>query len=736
MVRGKDGRKGVIFEEAPEMRILRNWARGIFTEEDADLAKKIHIVNMSIDLESLRKELSSSLRGSPKFASIESMVQWLDDIYFPSLDQEDQLLQLANSLLDVEHVAKVMSRWKSENKPDLKEFSPYSFYYYRVNTIYMWGLIKGFIKTSKKAKSHLDIQYIYYLPFSMAFTSTDNELKDLSQFFLRDNQMFIWGNTLKEDLQRISEHFNNFSDEEQKKFQLEYGNYPPDLPDSVTAEIWKTHMPPRPPQAGYSPKRSKEEDEKTLKEVKALIGESIDVEKNFSIDTRLTEEYNKRSSKEKSLMMLAKLGDLFDLAAGNTWSYVKKNLSGKEVKEFYEFYGDLWRPDSDIWKYYLREESKFSAIYVGDIGLDSVNLDLLGMSLYFDKILVVDPFQNPWMLKGECNPISKPELFEGDLLKLFNFLLTVAPFIESDNIELTQDPTDFSIEFKKECLAFGIERAQSWVPNEEEKAELAMFEDGAEADFKRFLCRLPPEIQKRKIQATFPKMDAELLGKYIEKIEALRAEDPLVVDRYFSDESAARHGNLIVTRAGLCLEVSCIISRLLGAVPLTNLAVRKNEFLAQKDESATSGRWASFLDRINSYNFRYLVSLHPKFAWYLSSKGYLASFRAFMGRVYNQLHSSERCSDKLVVGFTEELDQQLKALDKEWIEIEQEFKNWNEGPSALGIGERALFFDIDDVGYSSLSVAQLVDKFVKEERLKVPRVSMFIQMPRTFTQDS
>ena len=83
----------------------------------------------------------------------------------------------------------------------------------------------------------------------------------------------------------------------------------------------------------------------------------------------------------------------------------------------------------------------------------------------------------------------------------------------------------------------------------------------------------------------------------------------------------------------------------------------------------------------------------------------------------------------MVEGFTAELDLQLKKLDQEWIEIDKEIQSWKETPSALGISEGKLFFDICDEGYVVPSSDELVKKYIGEE-LKVPRVSMLIHIPQ------
>lgn len=271
----KDGRKGWFFDEQPEIGMLRNWGDGIFQESEIETGREFRKIDSDIDLETLCKAIADDLAHLPKFKSLEELMHWIDNVHFRQLEPQHLLLSVANFILRPEHIQPMLLRWTALGSPSLEKFAPYSFYFYKVNLFYILGIYFDLIKKGKKSKTHLDIQYIYYLPFSMVFTSGDKELMKIAPFFLRKNQEFVSLTELKNDFTLLNNFFNELSEEKLKEFYLEYGPYPPDLQECRTCQIWKKRMNPRPPKAGARP--TPEEEKRILEELK-IFREAVPVD--------------------------------------------------------------------------------------------------------------------------------------------------------------------------------------------------------------------------------------------------------------------------------------------------------------------------------------------------------------------------------------------------------------------------------------------------------------------------
>lgn len=136
--------------------------------------------------------------------------------------------------------------------------------------------------------------------------------------------------------------------------------------------------------------------------------------------------------------------DIFGFARGRNWQDFKKNISGEQIREFYRVQAGLWRPDTD-WAAIMPEpDSKLRGLYLGDIYPELILQNLVRFSLYSDQLFVINPVHNPWLMKGEYNPIENPEQFKADTLKVVWFLFNIAPWIDSGIVQLIPDPGDFN----------------------------------------------------------------------------------------------------------------------------------------------------------------------------------------------------------------------------------------------------------------------------------------------------
>jgi hypothetical protein len=232
-----DGSKGIVFDEPFEDQLLRRWARGIFKDEDYSEAKD-HYDKRGYDLDSSGKTMAKTYPRNAKFKSLDDLVAHIDYIYSVFPDQE----QVVDSLISITNIAPqdknaIKTRWKSGIYSNFQNFANYAFYCYRLGSVFWVAVTSGLIPTSKHAKAIIDYEYIYYLPFVHAFCSKDNFHRDLSGYFLRPDQDFIWGDDLKE-------YKNRMTDSDKRLYEIHFDHYPPPLADSITYDIWQKRMRP------------------------------------------------------------------------------------------------------------------------------------------------------------------------------------------------------------------------------------------------------------------------------------------------------------------------------------------------------------------------------------------------------------------------------------------------------------------------------------------------------------
>jgi hypothetical protein len=78
----------------------------------------------------------------------------------------------------------------------------------------------------------------------MVFTSSDKLHANIVPIFLRENQLFVLGSELKEDLKKINEYYKSFPNEIKEKGVISFAFYPPKDTSFLTTKLWDRFMSP------------------------------------------------------------------------------------------------------------------------------------------------------------------------------------------------------------------------------------------------------------------------------------------------------------------------------------------------------------------------------------------------------------------------------------------------------------------------------------------------------------
>lgn len=274
-VASDSGMKGYIIQESEEEKSIYKWKEGNFTEADHELSA---LWRMTTTQEDLLERLKESLKPDAKikFAEFNDLDRFVSDIITTQSIQEHILISLLENYdIDANASVQIFGRWNEMGKPLIKDFAPFAFHCLRVDTLFLFGLTSGLIGT--RPTNRVDLEYLYYLPFGNVFTSNDKVHKNLVPILLRDNQKFIVGPNLKEDLKNIVAFLNNLEIDERRKFK----NVPPIIESSITFNLWKDFFN-YPIKSNWNRDISKKEKEMMKEKMKeferALNGENINLE--------------------------------------------------------------------------------------------------------------------------------------------------------------------------------------------------------------------------------------------------------------------------------------------------------------------------------------------------------------------------------------------------------------------------------------------------------------------------
>jgi hypothetical protein len=241
----KTGETGLFFDEAPDMAALRRWEEGKFDEMEHALADQWRRSVAEIDMEGAFQQLRWVKISLPNLKTLEDAARIARQAVvtpgrtFRILSSALRLLQVPEDLHGT-----IIRRWKQAGRPPLPVFAPYAAYVMTVELFFLLGVGADLIRRGVKSKSRVDISYLYYLPFCMAFTSSDNFHRDTAILFMdSQRQRFIPGTELKADLKRLATYKAEALSNTDPGKAPQHPGYPPLEGDFRIGRIWDDLLP-------------------------------------------------------------------------------------------------------------------------------------------------------------------------------------------------------------------------------------------------------------------------------------------------------------------------------------------------------------------------------------------------------------------------------------------------------------------------------------------------------------
>jgi hypothetical protein len=262
-----EGQQGVMYRMTEEEEAFHRWQRGEFLDLERQIAKGWRKAVSGVDNSpayALFKGFYESIRKPKDLKDAKQVADTLIGL----LDEEKSFLMGMSILgVPIENAREVIKRWRASGRPPLRKFSPYFEYLYSIELFYYLAISADLIsrvRPAEKADNKVDIAYLYYLPFCMAFVSNDKLHERAVPLFLREDQTFVNGQELKADLRKIDEHFAAFPDDEKAKGMFSLAPDPPADDSFLVTRLWNKHLP------GWQ-KRREEHEKLSPEDAKAVV---------------------------------------------------------------------------------------------------------------------------------------------------------------------------------------------------------------------------------------------------------------------------------------------------------------------------------------------------------------------------------------------------------------------------------------------------------------------------------
>jgi hypothetical protein len=239
-----EGRQGVFFEQTSEVTAFHRWQRREFREVERLYAKKWRQALVAPDRDELRHKLRTMGIDYDSCKTLEKAKEHALHLVNASEPRVSSISSaIATLRLPINEFTSLRNRWAGAGRPSLNSYAPYNAFVHTIECFSNIAMAKGLI-SHERASSQTDLAYLYYLPFSMIFVSSDRLHRDTAALFMRSDQEFVWGEDLKRDLGRINVHFEAFSEVEKKKGVMSFAPCVPLGQSLLTEKIYDRHVGP------------------------------------------------------------------------------------------------------------------------------------------------------------------------------------------------------------------------------------------------------------------------------------------------------------------------------------------------------------------------------------------------------------------------------------------------------------------------------------------------------------
>ncbi len=361
------------------------------------------------------------------------------------------------------------------------------------------------------------------------------------------------------------------------------------------------------------------------------------------------------SIRERNLAFYQGIVNILEISNGRTWDDVKKNLSDDQVKKIHELYGALWTRDIDIFSLLPKPDNTLRALYTGIVDPRVITRFALSSTIYFDEILIQNPFTNPNNIKPEFNPVQNPNQYKLQTLKNVFLLFCLEPFIRSGYINFIPDPCCFDSYMQQQMFNLAESRLGNYSIDEEEKE---VFLELQKDDFNRIQSMLPVNQQQKMLRKATPDITTEAAEKVIKFLNQEKLSNPYTL---LQDDVYQNGGQLTTLDMSPNFEMSLLICQVTGSFLLTDSSFRWKEILGtQGTINNSDGNWNDIENCITE--LRYPLNLNPEISFNLRKLGKAGKLRSVMRNVYSKIHN---LTPENIISFKDQYAEAYLNLKKE-----------------------------------------------------------------------
>jgi hypothetical protein len=337
------------------------------------------------------------------------------------------------------------------------------------------------------------------------------------------------------------------------------------------------------------------------------------------------------SIRDRNMTLVNAVLDITGLNRGKSWGDVRRDLSDQQVSRIHGLYGALWPRDTNIMELLPRPDGRcLRALYMGFIDARTIASSVTSWLLYFDEIVIVNPFINPAFKKREYSPVESPGQYKEQTLKNVALLTTLAPFIAEGVVHMIPEQAEFDPAFRQSVWAMAKDRTANWKPTQEDMADYRRL---AEDDFARSLRRLPDEVLRGMVRRFSPDLDGPMLDGVVQYMKEQHAKDPFAL---LLPMPSGEEGAQVMVSRTFNVELALFLAQLTGSCIYTDSPgfwKQIHEHASTASELLIPAEWAPVAEALRVAEFA--LEINPQFNFGMRRSGKLYYLRRALRQIWN-----------------------------------------------------------------------------------------------------
>lgn len=340
------------------------------------------------------------------------------------------------------------------------------------------------------------------------------------------------------------------------------------------------------------------------------------------------------SIRERNLGFFRAVNAILGTDSGKDWNDVRRELDEDKVKRIHELYGYIWPLDTDLFELLPKPDGNARALYTGILDPRTTPFIVSNACLYFGDVLVQNPFMNPNQLNKEFSPVENPHSYLMQTLKNLLFLFQLHPLIESGRVNLFPDPSSVDPHLQRSAMELAQGRSTGLRKSER---DFDMLRKLHEEDMQQTICMLPKDAQERMARRADPNATEESIQYYLQNLEKMREENPLVLLRDGVFGGGEDGGQVTPFHLSPNFELMLVIAQATGAFVVTDSHHRWNELCAacHRESGMVSSRAPKVLEHVSASSLPVCEDLES--SEQMLADGKLSGHRRWIGSLSGSL---------------------------------------------------------------------------------------------------